>query len=144
MSDMQKASIAQPHTASDAPPIHEQVTRAFRDQMRTLAPPRNPHEVFRAFVEMAALTIHQSPYHLGLVERDDAFDRIERAYLNAVQPYSPDELQRLVQLYGLAVLALPLFLPLTCWDESLWNSTSATRTSARTSRRRRSPAPWRR
>jgi hypothetical protein len=105
MSDTQLASITQPHTASDAPPIHEQVARAFRDQMQTLAPHRNPHEVFRAFVEMAALTIHQSPYHLGFLERDDAFDRIERAYLGAIQPYSRDELQRLVQLYGLAVLA---------------------------------------
>jgi hypothetical protein len=102
---MQLASIAQPHAASDASPIHEQVARAFRDQIQTLALHRNPPEVFRAFVEMAALTIHQSPYHLGLVERDDAFDRTERAYLRAIQPYSPDELQRLVQLYGLAVLA---------------------------------------
>jgi hypothetical protein len=43
MSDTQLASITQPHTASDAPPIHEQVARAFRDQMQTLAPHRNPH-----------------------------------------------------------------------------------------------------
>ena len=110
MSNSQLASIAQPHSASEAPPIYEKVVKTFRDQVHTLAPHHNPHEVFRAFVDIAALTIHQSPYHLGLLERDDAFDRIERAYLRAIQPYSPDELQRLVQLYGLTLLgfsALP-------------------------------------
>jgi hypothetical protein len=89
--------------------MHKQMARAFRDQMQTLAPRRTPHETFRTFVDMAALTIHQSPYHLGMVDRDDAFDRIERAYLTAIQPYSRDELQRLVQLYGLAVTAFSAF-----------------------------------
>jgi hypothetical protein len=109
MSNPQPASTAQPHPATDAPPMHEQMARAFRDQMHTLALHRHPYEVFRAFIEIAALTIHQSPYHAGMRARDDAFDRIERAYLSAVKPDSPDELEGLVKLYSLATLAFSTY-----------------------------------
>jgi hypothetical protein len=89
--------------------MHEQVARTFRDQMQTLAPHRHPHEVFRAFTDMAALTLHQSPYHLGLLHQNDAFNRIQRAYRTALQPYSRDERESLDNLYRLLIPAFSTY-----------------------------------
>ena len=84
------ASSALPLRASKTPMSREHITTTFTWQLHTLAPRRRPDDAFCAFVDIAALTIHQRPYHLGLIDRDDAFDRIETAYLRAIQPYSPD------------------------------------------------------
>ena len=108
------AASALPRRASKTPMNREQITKTFTRRLHTLAPHRRPDDAFRAFVDIAALTIHQRPYHLGLIDRDDAFDRIETAYLRAIQPYSPDELSGLVKLYGLATLALAAY-PATDW-----------------------------
>jgi len=109
MSNAQPASTHLHPTASDALPMRERVTQAFADQIQALALHRHPYTVLQAFAEIAALTIHQSPYHLGKVKRDDAFDRIEQAYLTAIQPYSPDALAGFVKLYGLASLAFAAY-----------------------------------
>ena len=109
MSNAQPASTHPHPTASDALPMRERVTQAFANQIQALALHRHPYTVLQAFAEIAALTIHQSPYHLGQVKRDDAFDRIEQAYLTAIQPYSPDELAGFVKLYGLASLAFAAY-----------------------------------
>ena len=108
------ASSALPHSASKTPMSREQITTIFTRQLHALAPRRRPDDAFCAFVDIAALTIHQRPYHLGLMDRDDAFERIETAYLTAIQPYSPDELAGFVKLYGLATLALAAY-PATDW-----------------------------
>ena len=105
MSDSQPVSTAQHHMVSDTQPMHEQVAKAFINEIQNWTPYRNSYQVFRAFAEIAALTIHQSPYHAGMLDPDDAFDRIEDAYLDAVKPFSRDELGGLCRLYGLASLA---------------------------------------
>jgi len=103
------ASSTSPRRASETPLSREQTMQAFTQQLHTLAPHHRSDDAFRAFVDIAALTIHQSPYHLGKVERDNAFDRIETAYLTAVQPYSPDALAGFVNLYRLITLALAAY-----------------------------------
>ena len=105
MSTAQPASTAQHQTASDAPLRHEQAAKALINDIQTWTPQRHPDQVFRAFVEIAALSIHQSPYHAGILDPDSAFDRIEAAYLDAVKPFSREELEGLCRLYGLASLA---------------------------------------
>ena len=105
MSDSQPVVTTQRDTAPDPSPVHEQVTKAFINEIQTWTPYRKSYQVFRAFAEIAALTIHQSPYHAGMLDPDDAFDRIEGAYLDAVKPFSRDELDVLCRLYGLASLA---------------------------------------
>jgi hypothetical protein len=105
MSDTQVASSVHLHTTQDAWLRHEPVARAFMHRIQTWTPHRSPDEVFRAFAEIAALTLHQSPYHSGLLAPDDACDRIERAYLDAVRPYTPEELDGFARLYSLAALA---------------------------------------
>ena len=108
------ASSALPLRASKTPMSREHITTTFTRRLHTLAPRRRPDDAFCAFVDIAALTIHQRPYHLGLIDRDDAFDRIETAYLKAIQPYSPQALTGLAHLYGLATLALAAY-PATDW-----------------------------
>ena len=106
MLDTQTASAARRH----APLIissmsHDQMIKAFSHEIQTWAPHRNPYQVFGAFVEIAAITLHQSPYHAGMLNQDDAFDRMERVYMDAIKPYSRDELDGVAKLYGMATLA---------------------------------------
>ena len=83
-----------------------QYTKAFTGQLNTLAVHHAPFEIFHAFADIAALTIHQRPYHAGMVPKDDAFTRIEGAYMDAIRPYAHDELAGFVALYSLTTLAV--------------------------------------
>lgn len=67
---------------------------------------RSWQEVFRDFVEIAAATIHQQPYHVGLLEKDEDYERIEALYLSTIKKYKAEEIDRIVELFSITVLAL--------------------------------------
>src|SRR5690348_1406124 len=61
---------------------------------------------FGDFAEIAACTAHQAPYHAGVLEKDAAYQRIEQAYLAVVKHYDKEEMNRMVELYGIASMAV--------------------------------------
>lgn len=67
---------------------------------------RGIREIFIDWLEIAACAVHQEPYHLGLVPRDEAFDAVEAQYMNAIQKYKREELESFAKLLGLTKLAL--------------------------------------
>lgn len=67
---------------------------------------RGIREIFTDWLEIAACAIHQEPYHLGLVPRDEAFDKMEAQYMAAVKKYSKEELDAFAKLLGITKMAL--------------------------------------
>lgn len=67
---------------------------------------RGIREIFAGWLEIAACAIHQEPYHLGLVRRDEAFDTVEAQYMEAVKNYSREELEAFAKLLGITKMAL--------------------------------------
>ncbi|MEM7132086.1 MAG: N-6 DNA methylase [Chloroflexota bacterium] len=63
-------------------------------------------EVFSDWVEVAACAIHQEPYHLGLVIRDETFDIVEAQYMEAVKKYNKEELNAFANLLAITKMAL--------------------------------------
>lgn len=80
--------------------------KAFRASFDRLCYGRGWQEVFRDFVEIAAATIHQQPYHVGLLEKDEDYEHIEQLYLTAIKRYSKEQIEHIVALFSLTVLAL--------------------------------------
>jgi len=80
--------------------------KAFRTSFDRLCYRRNWHDAFRDFIEIAACTIHQQPYHLGLLEKDEDYERIEELYLSTIKKYNREEIDQIVALYGISVIAL--------------------------------------
>lgn len=67
---------------------------------------RGIREIFIDWLEIAACAVHQEPYHLGLIPRDEAFDAVETQYMSAIQKYEREELESFAKLLGLTKLAL--------------------------------------
>lgn len=80
--------------------------KQFRATFDRLCYGRSWQEVFRDFVEVAAATIHQQPYHVGLLEKDEDYERIEALYLSTIKKYKAEEIDRIVELFSITVLAL--------------------------------------
>ena len=70
---------------------------------------RHIREVFVDWLEIAACAIHQEPYHLGLIPKDEEYEKMEAQYLAAVKKYSREELDTFGTLLGITKMAL--------WDE---------------------------
>ena len=64
---------------------------------------RSPHRVFSDWLEIAAISLHQLPYHSGELAKDDDFARLEALYLEHIKPYSKDELNTFAELIGLTI-----------------------------------------
>src|SRR5437868_2451902 len=80
--------------------------KEFAEEFAELARHRNKGQAFSDFIEIAALTIHQAPYHAGLLEKDAEYDRTEQAYMTAIQRFDKEELDHVVKLYSIATMAL--------------------------------------
>lgn len=78
----------------------------FRKHFDQLSYRRNWHEVFRDFIEIAACTVHQQPYHEGALTMDAEFERIEQRYMETIRKYDAKELDAITALYGISVIAL--------------------------------------
>ena len=64
---------------------------------------RSPHRTFSDWLEIAAISLHQLPYHSGELAKDDDFERLEQRYLERIKPYRQDELKILAELIGLTI-----------------------------------------
>ncbi len=81
-------------------------SKDFRKAFDKLCHRHSWHAAFRDFIEIAACTIHQAPYHAGALEQDAEYERIEQLYLTNVKKYQREELDQIVAMYGIAVMAL--------------------------------------
>ena len=80
--------------------------KSFRASFDRLCYGRSWQEVFRDFVEIGAATLHQQPYHVGLLEKDEDYERIEQLYLATIKRYSKEQIEHIVSLFGITILAL--------------------------------------
>ncbi len=78
----------------------------FKKEFESFSYSRNWYTTFHDFVEIAACTVHQIPYHAGEVEKDDDYDEFEKRYLEIIKKYNSDETQRISNLFNIIVAAL--------------------------------------
>lgn len=81
-------------------------SKEFRKVFDGLCRRHSWHTVFQDFMEMAACTMHQAPYHNRTLERDADFERVEQRYMEAQKRYQREELDQLAAMLGIAVMAL--------------------------------------
>lgn len=67
---------------------------------------RNRYEVFRDWTYVVAITCYQSPVNLGILTKDETYDRFENLYLEKVKKYDRESLQVFVQMFGIVQLVL--------------------------------------
>ena len=84
--------------------MHDQ-QKPFLSKLQDLSRSRSPHRTFSDWLEIAALSLHQLPYHVGDLEKDAAFEQLEQCYMERIQPYSRDELNVFAELLRLTTIA---------------------------------------
>ena len=77
--------------------------KQFLKQLHSMSHSRSPHRTFSDWLEIAAISLHQLPYHSGELAKDDDFERLEVLYLERIKSYSQDELKILAELIGLTM-----------------------------------------
>lgn len=65
---------------------------------------RRPFEIFRDWLEIAAIALHQLPYHHDL-PKDSTFHQLEEKYLELERHLSPAEREAFAELFGIIVVA---------------------------------------
>jgi len=78
--------------------------KQFLKKLQALSQSRSAHRVFSDWLEIAALTLHQLPYHSQELERDIAFENLEQCYLERIKPYNRNELNIFGELLSLTVV----------------------------------------
>lgn len=81
-------------------------SKEFRKLFDRLCRRHSWHGAFRDFIEIAACTVHQQPYHEGALAKDAEFERIEQVYMATIKKYEREELDQIAALFALSVLAL--------------------------------------
>lgn len=66
----------------------------------------NTLNLFQDFLEIAALSLHQQPYHCGLVKKDEDYERIEAEYMGRICKYKPEIRNNFPELMALVHSAL--------------------------------------
>lgn len=56
------------------------IKQQFSSKLKSLSDSRSPHRVFSDWLEIAAITLHQLPYHSGELAKDAAFETLEAQY----------------------------------------------------------------
>ena len=79
--------------------------KQFLSKLQGLSYSRSSHQIFSDWLEIAALTLHQLPYHSGELVRDAAFNTLEVQYMKHIKPYRLDELSVFSELLGLTLAA---------------------------------------
>ncbi len=80
--------------------------KEFTSHFEILSRRHGRQRVFSDFVEIAACTVHQAPYHTAILEKDEVFAFVERCYLEAIKRYDRTESDSIIALYSIAVMAL--------------------------------------
>ena len=66
--------------------------KEFIKKLKGLSQSRSAHQVFSDWLEIAAISMHQLPYHSGDLARDNTFERLEQSYMRSIKPYGREEL----------------------------------------------------
>jgi N-6 DNA Methylase len=78
--------------------------KEFLSKLQDLNRSRSSHRTFSDWLEIAALTLHQMPYHSGDLEKDAAFERLEKLYMERIKPYSRDELNVFAEMLKITTI----------------------------------------
>ncbi|WP_121971105.1 N-6 DNA methylase [Leptolyngbya sp. BC1307] len=84
--------------------MHSQ-KQPFLSKLQGLSHSRSPHRTFSDWLEIAAITLHQLPYQSGELAKDAAFERLEQRYMEAIEPYSKNDLTVLSEMLSLTLIA---------------------------------------
>ena len=79
--------------------------KQFLSKLRDLSRSQSAHQTFSNWLEIAALSLHQLPYHSKELEKDAAFERLEQCYFERIKPYSQDKLHIFAELIGITLAA---------------------------------------
>ena len=79
--------------------------KPFLSKLRSLSHSHSSHRIFSDWLEIGAISLHQLPYHSGELTKDAAFERLEQRYMEAIKPYSRDELTVFSELLSLTLIA---------------------------------------
>lgn len=82
--------------------------KEFTDILTGIAGNRKLYTVFSNWLELAAVELHQVPYHAGDFDKDAAFQDQEAKYLAVAKTYKREELDEMGKLLGVTMLALQL------------------------------------
>ena len=79
--------------------------KPFLSKLRSLSHSHSSHRIFSDWLEIGAISLHQLPYHSGELAKDAAFERLEQCYMEAIKPYSRNELTVFSELLSLTLIA---------------------------------------
>ncbi|EDX82569.1 hypothetical protein S7335_1273 [Synechococcus sp. PCC 7335] len=85
--------------------MYNEQQKEFSQKLRSLSYSRSVGGVFTDWLEIAAITLHQLPYHAGELPKDEAFETLETKYMEWIKPYSKEELITFSELLGLTLYA---------------------------------------
>jgi len=86
--------------------MHNDNKQHFLKKLHSLSQSRSPHRVFSDWLEIAAISLHQLPYHSQALRQDVAFERLEQLYMERIHAYSQDDLNVFGELLALTISAL--------------------------------------
>ena len=81
------------------------IKQQFGSRLKSLSASQSAHSVFSDWLEIAAITLHQLPYHSGELEKDTAFETLEAQYMERVKAYSREKLNIFSEMLSLLILA---------------------------------------
>ncbi|ESA37142.1 type i restriction-modification system methyltransferase subunit [Leptolyngbya sp. Heron Island J] len=80
--------------------------KEFTGLLNSLCRSRSPGSVFSDWLEIAAITLHQLPYHSGdFLKTDAAFVDLEAKYMERIKGYSREELSGFSKMLGCTMMA---------------------------------------
>ncbi|MEM9091797.1 MAG: N-6 DNA methylase [Cyanobacteria bacterium P01_F01_bin.53] len=79
----------------------KQIKQEFLSLLKSMEHSRSLHRAFSDWLEIAAISFHQLPYHSQDLPKDEAFHVLESQYLERIKPYTPEELTMFAKLMGL-------------------------------------------
>lgn len=81
------------------------LSKEFVKTLNSISQSRSKGNVFSDWLEIAAITLHQLPYHSGDFEKDETFETLESTYLDRIKRYSRDEVAALTKMFSLTLMA---------------------------------------
>ncbi|NEQ47536.1 MAG: SAM-dependent DNA methyltransferase [Leptolyngbya sp. SIOISBB] len=82
-----------------------QLKKDFIQTLHSFSHSHNQSTVFSDWLEMAAISLHQLPYHNGDFPKDETFADLEAKYTEREKCYTPEERTAFAKLFGLSLMA---------------------------------------
>lgn len=82
-----------------------QLQKEFIETLEGFGHSRHKQTVFSDCLEMAAIALHQIPYHTGDFPKDETFAALEEKYAKVEERYIPDERVLIANLLGITMTA---------------------------------------